>query len=75
MLQMVGKISAVKSHFTNILIIGGSYGGITSVKIIRDLLKTRQTEDKLKGGDEKFKITMIEPKEGFELDCYTSYIS
>ncbi|CAG87657.1 DEHA2E02574p [Debaryomyces hansenii CBS767] len=65
MLQMVGKISAVKSHFTNILIIGGSYGGITSVKIIRDLLKTRQTEDKLKRGDEKFKITMIEPKEGF----------
>lgn len=65
MLQFVSKISTMKSHFTNILIIGGSYGGLTSVKIIRDLLKSKQTENKLGGGDEKFKITMIEPREGF----------
>lgn len=53
------------SHFTNILIIGGSYGGVTALKTIRDLLKTKQEENKLNGGDEKFRVTMIEPRDGF----------
>lgn len=65
MLKIVGKISTIKSHYTNILIIGGSYGGLTSLKIIRDILKSKQTENKLRGGNEKLKITMIEPREGF----------
>lgn len=65
MLKIVGSISTVTNHFTNILIIGGSYGGLTALKTIRDLLKTKQTENKLKVGNEKLKITMIEPREGF----------
>lgn len=52
------------SSFTNILIIGGSYGGITALKTVRDLLKMKQAQNKL-NGDEMFRVTMIEPRDGF----------
>lgn len=44
--------------FTDILIIGGSYGGASSLKLVTDLIKEQNLETKIK-------ITLIEPKQGF----------